>query len=89
MSLLLPNSPEDPPTFYSRSWMTISTPDLAFATEDVTSKTTRQVMDQLGSSDHKPVLLRAEMKTTRNTTSTVPRWKLLKGKLGSIYNPYG
>ncbi|GFS02396.1 hypothetical protein ElyMa_002863600 [Elysia marginata] len=33
MSLLLLNSPEDPPTFHSRSWMTTSTPDLAFATE--------------------------------------------------------
>ncbi|GFR87491.1 RNA-directed DNA polymerase from mobile element jockey [Elysia marginata] len=35
MSLLLLNSPEDPRTFYSRSWMTTSTPDLAFATEDI------------------------------------------------------
>ncbi|GFS03617.1 hypothetical protein ElyMa_006475400 [Elysia marginata] len=56
MSLLLLNSAEDPPNFYSRSWMTTSTPDLAFATEDIALKTTRQVMDQLGGSDHKPVL---------------------------------
>ncbi|GFS23093.1 hypothetical protein ElyMa_005125300 [Elysia marginata] len=72
MSLL--NSPEDPPTFYSRSWMTTSTQDLAFAKEDIAFKTTRQVIDQLGGSDHKPVLLRVEVNTTRNTTSTLPRW---------------
>ncbi|GFR76305.1 synaptophysin [Elysia marginata] len=66
MGLLLLNSLEDPPTFYSRSWMTSSTPDLAFATEDIALKTTRQVMDQLGGSDHKPVLLRVEMNTARN-----------------------
>ncbi|GFS25227.1 RNA-directed DNA polymerase from mobile element jockey-like [Elysia marginata] len=78
MSLLLLNSPEDPPTFYSRSWMTTSTPDLAFATEDIALKKTRLVMDQLGGSDHKPVLLRVEMNTARNATSTLPRWNFKK-----------
>ncbi|GFR94977.1 RNA-directed DNA polymerase from mobile element jockey [Elysia marginata] len=78
MSLLLLNSPEDPRTFYSRSWMPTSTPDLAFATEYIALKTTRQVMDQLGGSDHKPVLLRVEMNTARNATSTLPRWNYKK-----------
>ncbi|GFR61212.1 hypothetical protein ElyMa_000098100 [Elysia marginata] len=78
MSLLLLYSPEDPPTFYSRSWMPTSTPDLAFATEDIALNTTRQVMDQLGGSDHKPVLLRVEMITARNATSTLPRWNYKK-----------
>ncbi|GFR74746.1 RNA-directed DNA polymerase from mobile element jockey [Elysia marginata] len=48
MSLLLLNSPEDPPPFYSRSWMTTSNPNLAFAIEEIALKTTRQVMDQVG-----------------------------------------
>ncbi|GFR72994.1 hypothetical protein ElyMa_000393500 [Elysia marginata] len=58
--------------------MTTSTPDLAFATEDITFKTARQVMDQLGGSDHKPVLRRVEMNTARNTTSTLSRWNYKK-----------
>ncbi|GFS16275.1 hypothetical protein ElyMa_001468800 [Elysia marginata] len=73
MSLLLLKKPEDPPTFYSRSFMTTSTPDLAFATEDIALKTTRQVMGQLGGSDHKPVPIEVEMKITRNTTSALLR----------------
>ena len=55
--LLLINDPEDPPTFYSRRWLTTSTPDLALATENIARKTTREVLNQLGGSDHKPVLL--------------------------------
>ncbi|GFR72982.1 hypothetical protein ElyMa_002126900 [Elysia marginata] len=72
MSLFLLNSPEDPPTFYSRSLMATSTPDLVFATEDIVFKTTRQVMDQLEGSDHRPVLLGVEMNTTRT------RWNYKK-----------
>ncbi|GFS05565.1 hypothetical protein ElyMa_006523500 [Elysia marginata] len=60
--------------FYLRSWMTTSSPDLAFATQDKALKAARQVMDQLGGSDHKPVLLRVE----KNTTSTLPRWNYKK-----------
>ena len=34
-NMLLLNDPEDPPTFFSRRWISTSTPDLAFATEDL------------------------------------------------------
>ncbi|GFS02434.1 selectin protein [Elysia marginata] len=79
MSLLLLNSPTFYMNFnYLRSWTTNSTPDLAFATEAIAFKTTRQVMDQLRGSDHKPVLMRVEMNTTRNATSALPNWNYKK-----------
>ncbi|KAL8604433.1 hypothetical protein ACOMHN_042262 [Nucella lapillus] len=56
-NLLLLNDPEDPPTFFSRRWLTTTTPDLAFATEDLAQKTSRKVQSQLAGSDHRPVLL--------------------------------
>ena len=59
--LLLINDPEDPPTFYSRRWLTTTTPDLALATENIARKTTREVLNQLGGSDHKPVLLSIDL----------------------------
>ena len=58
--LVLVNDPIDQDTFYSRCWHTTSTPDLAFCTEDVHRKLTRKVSDQLGGSDHRPVLLTIE-----------------------------
>ena len=57
-NLLLLNKPSDPPTFWSRAWKTSSSPDLAFATEDLEKNTTRAVQDQLGGSDHRPILLK-------------------------------
>ena len=45
--LLLLNDPDDPPTFFSRRWRTTTTPDLAFATENLSKKATRTVMGQL------------------------------------------
>ena len=39
-NMILLNMPEDTPTFYSRRWMTTSTPDLAFATDDLSPKLT-------------------------------------------------
>ena len=56
-NLILINSPEDPPTFYSRRWKSQSTPDIAIATEDIEQDTTRNVTNKLGGSDHKPVLI--------------------------------
>ena len=37
--------------------MKTSTPDLAFATEDIALKTCREVDNQLGGNDHRPVIL--------------------------------
>ena len=43
--LLLLNDPQDPPTFFSHRWLSTSTPDLAFATDDLSKKTTREVLN--------------------------------------------
>ena len=78
MNLLLLNDPDDPPTYYSRSWMTSSTPDLAFATEEIALKTTRKVDKQLGGSDHKPIILTVDMCHKREQQPTFTRWNYKK-----------
>ena len=35
--LLLLNDPEDPPTYFSRRWLTTTSPDIAFATKNIAS----------------------------------------------------
>jgi len=74
--LILINRPTDPPTFYSRCWQTTSSPDLAFCSEEIGRNTTREVMDQLGGSDHRPVLLTLGIDTT--TEDCRPRWNYKK-----------
>ena len=56
-NLVLINKPDDQPTFYSRVWHTTSSPDLAVATDDIRKITSREVCQQLGGSDHRPVIL--------------------------------
>ena len=56
-NLTLINQPYDTPTFYSICWHTTSTPDIALCTEDLHSITVREVVDQLGGSDHRPAYL--------------------------------
>ena len=51
------NKPDDPDTFYSRTWRTTSTPDLAIASDDIQGITEREVSSQLGGSDHRPVII--------------------------------
>ena len=46
--LILINKPQDPPTFYSTSWITISMPDLAFATDNIHKLCHREACSQLG-----------------------------------------
>ena len=46
-NMVLINDPDDPPTFYSRRWMTTSTPDLAFASGNLANKIQRNVTTQL------------------------------------------
>ena len=77
-NLLLLNDPDDPPTFYSRRWMTTSTPDLAFATGDIACKTTREVSTQLAGSDHKPIILQVQMKRSPTEAKMFPRWNYKK-----------
>lgn len=74
--LNLINQPEDPPTFYSRRWHTTSTPDLAFCTDDIHSHVQREVTEQLGGSDHRPVHLILDH--TVSTSSSLPRWNYKK-----------
>ena len=74
--LNLINTPEDPPTFYSRRWHSTSTPDLAFCTGDLHGHIRRDVGDQLGGSDHRPVFLTLDIKVS--TASTSPRWNYKK-----------
>ena len=76
--LLLINDPEDPPTFYSRRWLTTTTPDLALATENIARKTTREVLNQLGGSDHKPVLLSVDLNYKPSEPKSLPRWNYKK-----------
>ena len=66
-NLILINRPDDQPTHLSRAWKTLSTPDLAIASEDIQKICDREVHTQLGGSDHLPVLLKVTL--TEQTTS--------------------
>ena len=74
--LLLINSPSDQPTFYSRRWHTTSTPDIALCTEDLHGSIRREVGEQLGGSDHRPVFLKLNLGAS--TEATFPRWNYKK-----------
>ena len=75
---MLINDAEDPPTYYSRSWMKTSTLDLAFATEDIALKTCREVDNQLGGSDHRPVILTTDNLALRREAPHFTRWNYKK-----------
>ena len=76
--LVLLNLPDDPPTFFSRRWRTTSHPDLAFATDDLAKCTTKTVLDQLGGSDHKPILYQVTIDLQRQKKYIPPRWNYNK-----------
>ncbi|PVD27236.1 hypothetical protein C0Q70_12391 [Pomacea canaliculata] len=76
--MILLNDPEDPPTFFSRRWVSSTTPDLAFATDDLSKKTTRGVQNQLGGSDHRPVKLAINLQYRPQDSKTFPRWNYKK-----------
>ena len=78
--LVLLNDPDDPPTFYSRRWMTCTTPDLAFATNDIARITTRTVLDQLAGSDHRPVKISLDLDYKPQESKTCPRWNYKRAK---------
>ena len=79
--LILINDPYDPPTFYSRRWRTTTTPDLAFCTDDIHRGTRREVGEQLGGSDHKPVYLTISAEGI-GIDHPHPRWNYKKAKWG-------
>ena len=73
-NLYLINRADDPPTFYSRRWLTTSTPDLGFTTYDLAPKIERSVLPQLAGSDHKPIKLSLQLNSAPPTTNPLPRW---------------
>ena len=79
-SLVLINKPDDPPTYYSRSWRTTSTPDLAMGIDDIAKTCTRTIGEQLGGSDHKPCILTLHRNTGSQEKKGKPRWNYTKAK---------
>ena len=77
-NLHLLNQSDDEPTFYSRRWMTTSTPDLAFTSEDIAAKTTRTVLPQLAGSDHKPIKISIDTDSQTPQAKCFPRWNYQK-----------
>ena len=67
-----PPPPPDQPTFYSRRWHTTSTPDIALCTEDLHGSIRREVDEQLGGNNHRPVFLQLNLGSS--TEATFPRW---------------
>ena len=76
--LILINKPEDLPTFYSRVWRTTTTPDLAFATDDIHSISNREVSTQLGGSDHRPVIITIQRQFEIHSTKLPASWNYKK-----------
>nr|KAG5706601.1 hypothetical protein BaRGS_005671 [Batillaria attramentaria] len=74
---------DDPPTFYSRRWHNTTTPDLAFCTEDIHRGTSREIGEQLGGSDHKPIYLNISAETVA-TDHPNPRWNYKKANWGTF-----
>ena len=76
--LVLINTPTDPPTFYSRVWKTTSTPDIAIATDNIQKIAKREVSEQLGGSDHKPVILTLAKQANSSAGKMPPSWNYKK-----------
>ena len=81
--LILVNDPTETPTFYSRRWHTTTTPDLAFCTDDVHQNISRKVADQLGGSDHRPIILALAGYKTPSSPQHA-RWNYKKARWGTF-----
>ena len=77
-NLILINRPDDQPTHLSRAWKTLSTPDLAIASEDIQKICDREVRTQLGGSDHLPVLLKVTLTEQTTFQKKEPSWNYKK-----------
>lgn len=77
--LILINKPDDDATFFSRAWKTISSPDIAMATDDIQGLTERSVHPQLGGSDHLPIILDISTKSCQGHNMR-PSWNLKQAK---------
>ena len=76
--LVLINAPTNPPTFYSRVWKTTSTQDIAIATDNIQKIAKREVSEQLGGSDHKPVILILAKQANTSAGKIPPSWNYRK-----------
>ena len=81
-NLILINNPEDPPTFYSRRWKSQSTLDITIAREDIERDTIRNFTNQLGGSDHKPVLIIISKTSAPPVTKMPASWNYKKKPTG-------
>ena len=72
------NRPDDQPTHLSRAWKTLSTPDLAIASEDIQKICDREFYTQLGGSDHLPVLLKVTLTEQTTSQKKEPNWNYTK-----------
>ena len=72
--MVLINRPDEPHTYYPRVWRKTRCPDLEIATDDVAKITERHVEQQLGRSDHKPVLLVIKQDLRKARRKLCPRW---------------
>ena len=54
------------------------TPDLVFATNDVSRIASRTALSQLGGSDHKPIKISLDLQYRAQRISTFPRWNYKK-----------
>ena len=71
--LVLLNDLNDPPTFFSRRRLSSTTPDLAFAANDLSVKTSTTVLSHLGGSG-KPAKISLDLQYRTQKTSAFPRW---------------
>ena len=62
----------------SRRWISTSTPDLAFTTDDLSQKTSWTVLSQLAGSDHRPVLLAINLQYRPSNPKAFSRWNYKK-----------
>ena len=89
--VVLINTPTDPPTFYSRVWKTTSTPDIAIATDNIQKIAKREVSEQLGGSDHKPVILTLAKQVNTSAGKMPPNWNYKRAdwkRLGELTDIY-
>ena len=82
--LVIINTPTDPPTFYSRVWKTTSTPDIAIATDNIQKIAKREVSEQPGGSDHKPVILTLAKQVNASVGKMPPQLELQEGRLEAL-----
>ena len=76
--LILINKPDDPDTFYSRTWRTTSTPDLAIAADDIQGIAEREVSSQLGGSDLRQVIISIKGQTQPHRNKLPASWNYKK-----------